>query len=151
MILLPSKHEHVVNELQLPRSCRLTMARMEPGNTWNGEAEIWYDTTTFQLSSSVRNSTTAMICFTLPVYVSFLRASHLFEERLGSERAKGTQVFSADAPRMSPNPVLGGMKDKCYFGDHGWHFSLINAVPSHCLTSDGKHRSWLSMSRQKVG
>lgn len=31
MILLPSKH--VVNELQLPRSRRLTMARMEPGNT----------------------------------------------------------------------------------------------------------------------
>lgn len=104
-------------------SHRRTMACMEAVHIWNGEAEIirrnGYISTFFSLPC---------FYFTLPVYVSFLWASHLFEERLGSERAKGSPVFSADAPRMSHNPVLGGMKDKCCFGDCGWHLPLIRAV-----------------------
>lgn len=52
-----------------------------------------------------------------PLYVSFLWASHLFEERLGSKGPKGSPVFSADALRTYRNPVLGGMKDKCFIWD----------------------------------
>lgn len=84
------------------------------------------------MSSFVRNSTTAMICFSLPVYVSFLWASHLFEERLGSERAKGSQVFSAVAPSMSPNPVLGGMKDMLLW--RPWLTFSLNKCSESCLT-----------------
>lgn len=60
-----------------------------------------------------------------PLYVSFLCASHLFEECLGSKGPKGSPVFSADTSRMSHNPVLGGMKDKFFIWDCGCCFPFL--------------------------